>query len=162
KLMRHSQELVSDVPTQSGPYHDEISRIREFRHGDDLRMIHWKTTARTNELMVREYEESRDRDLWLVIDGWLESSADQQSVENFERGLKFATTVCMDHLRGSRESSLRVRFAGLETVDWRGDLGELHVDNLLDTFAEIEGTPDVDAGQLFQGIDEFSVSHFRV
>ena len=31
---------------------DDVS-VREYRHGDDLRKVHWRATARTGELMVR-------------------------------------------------------------------------------------------------------------
>ena len=30
--------------------------VREFRHGDDLRKIHWRSTARTGAMMVRQEE----------------------------------------------------------------------------------------------------------
>jgi len=30
--------------------------VREFRHGDDLRKIHWRSTAKTGSLMVRQEE----------------------------------------------------------------------------------------------------------
>src|SRR5262249_45358720 len=38
--------------------HDEFHGLRAFRSGDSPRWIHWRTTARRGELMVREFEET--------------------------------------------------------------------------------------------------------
>lgn len=154
RLLQNSTELVSHVRTMAGPNNDEMSRIREYRRGDDPRMIHWRTSARVNELMVCEYEESRDRDLLLLIDGWLPTKATDADRENFERGLRFATTICMDHLRGSRESSLFVQIAGKKNYFWRGDQGESHADDLLDAFAEVTAASEISLEQLFSGFED--------
>ncbi|WP_163695384.1 MULTISPECIES: DUF58 domain-containing protein [Mumia] len=42
--------------------------VREYRVGDDLRRIHWRTTARTGELMVRREEEGRHADVTVYLD----------------------------------------------------------------------------------------------
>ncbi|MFD1826589.1 MULTISPECIES: DUF58 domain-containing protein [Mumia] len=42
--------------------------VREYRTGDDLRRIHWRTTARTGELMVRREEEGRHADVTVFLD----------------------------------------------------------------------------------------------
>ncbi|MBW9216635.1 DUF58 domain-containing protein [Mumia sp. zg.B53] len=42
--------------------------VREYRIGDDLRRIHWRTTARTGELMVRREEEGRHADVTVYLD----------------------------------------------------------------------------------------------
>lgn len=162
KLLARSTELVHDVPTVRGPNNDEMSRVREYRLGDEPRMIHWKTTARMNELMVCEYEESRDRHLLLIIDAWSPPAPLANQLEDFERGLRFAITVCMDQLRNNRESSLVVKFAARPSEIWQGDLGEMHVDRLLETFAALEPTSAVDLSELFTGLDESMTRHRRL
>jgi len=41
--------------------------IREYAPGDSQRHIHWKSTAKTGKLMVRQYEESRRSRLALIL-----------------------------------------------------------------------------------------------
>ncbi len=42
---------------------------REYRHGDDLRKVHWRSTARRGELMVRREEEPFQSRATLLLDG---------------------------------------------------------------------------------------------
>ncbi len=46
---------------------DDVS-IREYRHGDDLRKVHWRATARTGELMVRLEERPWRAQATLLLD----------------------------------------------------------------------------------------------
>jgi uncharacterized protein (DUF58 family) len=46
---------------------DDVS-TREYRHGDDLRKVHWKATARTGELMVRLEERPWRAQATLFVD----------------------------------------------------------------------------------------------
>ncbi|HVM27021.1 MAG TPA: DUF58 domain-containing protein [Mycobacteriales bacterium] len=47
---------------------DDVA-TREYRHGDDLRRVHWRSTARTGELMVRREEQPFQNRATLVLDG---------------------------------------------------------------------------------------------
>ncbi|MEX2291900.1 MAG: DUF58 domain-containing protein [Mycobacteriales bacterium] len=42
---------------------------REYRHGDDLRKVHWRSTARVGELMVRREEQPFSSRATLLLDG---------------------------------------------------------------------------------------------
>lgn len=42
--------------------------VRPYRHGDDLRSVHWRTTARRDELMVRPQEPSRRSGRVVLLD----------------------------------------------------------------------------------------------
>ncbi|MGZ4641660.1 MAG: DUF58 domain-containing protein [Blastococcus sp.] len=46
---------------------DDVS-TREYRHGDDLRKVHWRATARTGELMVRLEERPWRAQATLLLD----------------------------------------------------------------------------------------------
>jgi uncharacterized protein (DUF58 family) len=46
---------------------DDVS-TREYRHGDDLRKVHWRATARTGELMVRMEERPWRAQATLLLD----------------------------------------------------------------------------------------------
>jgi hypothetical protein len=41
----------------------------EYRHGDDLRKVHWRSTARVGELMVRREEQPFQSRATLLLDG---------------------------------------------------------------------------------------------
>ena len=59
----------------SGEYHSvfkgrgiEISEVREYIPGDDVRAIDWNVTARLNAPFVKEFIEERDLTLFIVFD----------------------------------------------------------------------------------------------
>jgi uncharacterized protein (DUF58 family) len=47
---------------------DEFASLREYRHGDDRRHIHWKSVARTGELYVKEFALEAPRRYAVVLD----------------------------------------------------------------------------------------------
>ena len=46
----------------------EFRSLRPYRPGDDPRDVHWRTTARIGQPVIREYERDRSQALWLVLD----------------------------------------------------------------------------------------------
>lgn len=47
---------------------DEFSGLREYRRGDDRRHIHWKSVARTGELVVKEFAQESPQRHAVVLD----------------------------------------------------------------------------------------------
>lgn len=58
-------EAHSRAVSSSG---EDDASTREYRHGDDLRKVHWKSTARTGELMVRREEQPWQSRATLILD----------------------------------------------------------------------------------------------
>jgi uncharacterized protein (DUF58 family) len=46
----------------------DFEQLREYSTGDDIRFIDWKSSARGQKLVVRTYQEERDRRVFLLVD----------------------------------------------------------------------------------------------
>ena len=45
-----------------------VETVREYNHGDPLNSIHWPTSARRDELFVRQFEHMPSSDWWIFLD----------------------------------------------------------------------------------------------
>ena len=45
-----------------------VATVREYVHGDTLNQIHWLSTARTGQLMSKEFDSGGTGDVWVVLD----------------------------------------------------------------------------------------------
>ncbi|HVE75072.1 MAG TPA: DUF58 domain-containing protein, partial [Mycobacteriales bacterium] len=57
---------------------------REYRHGDDLRKVHWRSTARVGELMVRREEQPFQSRATLLLDGRTDAHRGEGPGSSFE------------------------------------------------------------------------------
>jgi uncharacterized protein (DUF58 family) len=60
------ERAMHTIPRRGGG--PEYLGIREYRTGDSLRHVHWPSTARHGEVMVREFEREQTRRLAVVVD----------------------------------------------------------------------------------------------
>jgi uncharacterized protein (DUF58 family) len=81
---------------------DDISfhALREYRPGDDRRHIHWKSTARTGQLTVRQFEETR-RSHVVIAFGLAET--DFRGADEFELGIGAVASIAVRALRDGRD-----------------------------------------------------------
>ncbi len=65
-----SGELPGGARTERRAYHSTPSAvgIREYLPGDPVNRIHWPASARSQMLMVKEFELDPTADLWIVLD----------------------------------------------------------------------------------------------
>lgn len=111
--------------------------VREYAHGDARRNIHWKSTAKTGVLMVRQFEESQTARTAILFDA---VRAGYGSGEEFELGVSVAASLSLQAVREGRErfvasqwSSGRVR----PSVDGLEELPAQTSTMLLDSWAEL-------------------------
>jgi len=70
KLGIISQQLFGDIRLKQHLFQDPVltAGVREYRSGDSLKRIHWKSTARIGELQTKLYEPTTTVDISLFLD----------------------------------------------------------------------------------------------
>jgi uncharacterized protein (DUF58 family) len=67
-LWRRARGTIFASPRRAGRGHG-LRNLREYRSGDDPRLIHWRLSAKRRALVVRELEEETALDAQLVLTG---------------------------------------------------------------------------------------------
>jgi uncharacterized protein (DUF58 family) len=122
RKQRDEGELIDPVGS------DDFRDVREYRPGDPVRHILWRSFARTEELVVKEYASFLDPEL--IVD-WDEVSGD------VEERLSRLTGMVLEASRAEREFGLRLPGVNIEPA-----LGQSHLDGVLRTLA-LYGSDDV-------------------
>ncbi len=77
----------------------EFHQLREYRQGDSIRQIDWKTSARLRRLIAREYQDERDQELVLLLDCSRRMRARDQRLSHFDASLNAALLLAYVALR---------------------------------------------------------------
>ncbi|MCD6060216.1 MAG: hypothetical protein K0S16_527 [Moraxellaceae bacterium] len=65
----------------------EFHQLREYREGDALRQIDWKATSRLRKLISREYQDERDQQVMLLLDGGFRMRSQDGRLSHFDEAL---------------------------------------------------------------------------
>ncbi len=79
---------------QSGDDPSEIFQIREFRPGDRMQRVHWKMSARMEEMMTKEYSMPRGCKILFLLDG----RQKEESLEKMDAFLASAASLSFSML----------------------------------------------------------------
>jgi uncharacterized protein (DUF58 family) len=114
----------------SGP-RGEFRNLREYRSGDDARDIHWRTSARLREPVVREYERDASEVVWIAL------HLDHPPGADAEAAVEVAASLCARAAARGRSFALT---AGPHQVE--PGSGPVHLERALDALARADfGTP---------------------
>lgn len=73
----------------------EFDQIREYQQGDDIRFIDWKGYARSNKLLVRQYNEERSRTIMLFVDGSASGLFASKELRKYDMLVHIATVLAL-------------------------------------------------------------------
>ncbi|MEV6964123.1 DUF58 domain-containing protein [Hamadaea sp. NPDC051192] len=89
----------------------DLRAIREYVVGDEVRHLHWKASARTGRLMVREYADPVEARLTVLLD----TRAGVLSAEQFEEAVEVAASLVYATLTAGQPCRL-VTSSGVDSV----------------------------------------------
>ena len=94
---------------------DDFYGVREYAPGDELRRVHWRTTARTGALAVAEYAQGVTLDVTVALDLSLEAYKNTGTDENsaLEMAVTLTATLLGDLLQHGH--SVRLLASGMQS-----------------------------------------------
>jgi uncharacterized protein (DUF58 family) len=126
---------------------EDDAATREYRYGDDLRRVHWRSTARVGELMVRREEQPWESRATVILDTRGFAHRGEGPTASFEWAVSAAASMAV-HLR---RGGYKVRLV----TDAGTDVDATEVDGegvLLDHLAEVKTSQRGDVAQLVERV----------
>ena len=124
-------QMADRSPGRVGPSGDDFSSLRAYSVGDDLRKVHWPSSARTGDLVVRN-EHIPEHGHSLVLLDVRKRAADPETFEEMVSAAASLVVACRD--RGDR-----LRFVTTDGIDQVADSAAA-CDAILDLLAFVEQT----------------------
>jgi len=125
----------------------DVIGLREYQPGDDLRRVHWGTSARAGTLMVREDADPVRAHLTVVLD---DRASSYEHAEAFEEAVDVAASLLSAAGAEGHPVRLRMVHSGLDLASGGAGSGD-HIDDimvalvdasLVDGAGEAHSTPD--------------------
>ena len=124
--------------------------VREYRRGDDLRRVHWRSSARVGELMVRREEQPWQSRATVFLDNRLVAHRGQGVASSLEAAVSAAASVAV-HLTQRGFAVRLVTASGEEPgTAWHSRSAAVNTAPLLEALAvvQVEHSPQLDTAWL--------------
>jgi uncharacterized protein (DUF58 family) len=131
---------------------EEFVSLREYRHGDPRRHIHWRSWAKTGKPIVKEFEDEFFVRHALVLDTF----TDEPRSEILEEAVSVATSFACAVL--TQESLLDLLFVGAESYCFTVGRGIAHADQMLEILASVKACGD----KSFSTLEHLVINHISV
>jgi uncharacterized protein (DUF58 family) len=120
----------------------ELHSVREYEQGESLRRVHWPSTARRGQLMVKELEDSPRDEIAVLLD------ADAKAVvgESFEVQVRAAGSILDAYVRRGRRAVLVLNSRRREVQHVHSPAADLR--RALELLAAVEATGDTAVARL--------------
>jgi uncharacterized protein (DUF58 family) len=130
---------------------EEYVALRDYRNGDPLRHIHWRSWARVGKPVVKEFEDEFFVRHALVLDTF----TDHLHGEVFEEAVSVAASLAC--ALPTQESLLDLLFVGPQSYRFTAGRGVAHVEQILEILASVRACSD----QPFRALEHLVLGHIK-
>ncbi len=127
----------------------EFVSLREYRPGDPMRSIHWRSYAKRGEPIVKEYQDEYVIRFGLILDTYLTAEG---SNETFEKAVSLAASFMFNQTQ--QDALLDLMFIGNEAYRYTSGRGHSNIDSILEVLACIQPTETENLDRLQALLDE--------
>ena len=131
---------------------EEFVSLRDYRPGDPLRRVHWRSAARVGRPVVKEYQDEFFVRQALVLDTF----AEHEESDVFEEAVSVAASLAC--AIQTQDSLLDLLFVGPETYCFTAGRGLGHTDHMLEVLAGVRPCRDKPFRTLHDAVLERSAS----
>ena len=124
----------AEHPNALGRSGEDFYALRPYVVGDDLRRVHWPSTARHDELMVRQDE--------LPWQGRASVLIDVRAATNTEASLELVISAAASIVTASAKRQDLVRLITTDGSDSGFAAGHAHIESIMEHLASIEASHD--------------------
>ncbi|TDD86427.1 DUF58 domain-containing protein [Saccharopolyspora karakumensis] len=122
---------------------EDDAMVRQYRQGDDIRRVHWKSTARRDELMVRVEERPWHGGVTVLLDRRSAAHRGNGAHNSVEWAISAVASICLHLAQHGQQVRLVTEDGHPLARDIGGDDGERD-EALLDSLAAVRPSPQRD------------------
>jgi uncharacterized protein (DUF58 family) len=89
----------------------ELHSVREYEQGESLRKVHWRSTARRGQLMVKDLEDAPRDEVAVLLDADASAVVGTPPESSFDAQVRAAGSILRAHVRRGRRAVLVVNSA---------------------------------------------------
>lgn len=112
--------------------------VREYRRGDDLRRVHWRSSARVGELMVRREEQPWQSRATVYLDNRGTSHRGQGAASSLEGAVSAAASIAVHLARQGYTVRLVTASGDSRETEWHSHTAEASTIPLLEALALVQ------------------------
>lgn len=114
------EDSANPTPLKKGERED-FSHVREYIRGDMMQLVHWKLTAKLDELMIKQYDEAAERRALILCDYRTDGMDTGMAMKQADAVIEAAIAIASAAVKAGVD--VRADF-GAVSGEYRSDIGD--------------------------------------